>query len=343
MKKLSLKLVAVLAVLGILLAGLASCSHSDSLTIYSGRSEALIGPLIAQWEKQSGIDVEVRYGNSTDLALLLNEEGSKTPADIFISQSPGALSFLASQDLLAQIPQSLSDKIRPQFQSANSTWLGLSGRERVLVYNTDLVSEDELPLGVAELTDAIYKGRVAVAPNNSSFQDFITAMKSAWGLEATEEWLKGMADNDAPNYSKNSAIVTAVVSGEVDMGLVNHYYLLRELEENPGAPALNYYFPSDDIGSLLIITAGAIIAESNKKTEAAQLLEFLVSQDSQTFFVQETKEYSLLPDAAAPAGVPNLDAFASGNSAGLQLLDERLEETLRETLTLIENSGITNQ
>lgn len=335
-RRMFFRLTAILVGVFFISTGLAACNHSESITIYSGRSEALIGPLIARWEKQSGINVDVRYGNSTDLALLINEEGDKTPADIFISQSPGALGFLGSQDLLAQIPQNISEKIQPNFRASDNTWLGLSGRERVLVYNTDLVSEADLPTSVAELTDAIYKGRVGVAPNNSSFQDFITAMGFAWGKEATKDWLAGMAANNAPNYPKNSAIVTAVVAGEVEMGLVNHYYLLRELAENPTAPARNYYFPSGDIGSLLIITAGAILEESNNKTEATDLLDFLVNQDSQTYFVEETREYSLLPNITAPAGVPDLEAFVSPNLTNLQLLGENLKDTIE----LIQNSGI---
>lgn len=334
-KKLTILLILVLAG-----SFVASCNHSDdssgSLVIYSGRNETLIAPLIESWEEVSGINVEVRYDNSTTLALTLDREGARTPADIFISQSPGALGFLSAKNLLSPISNDVLSKLQSEFQASDATWIGLSGRQRVLVYNTNLVSEDELPSSIAELTQELYKGRVAVAPNNSSFQDFITALQFAWGKDATEEWLQGMAANNAPNYAKNSAIVSAVMAGEVEMGLVNHYYLLRALAENPNAPAKNHYFPSDDIGSLLIITAAGITESSNNKTAAEQFLNYMTDQMAQEYFVRTIQEYSLLPDIPAPDGVPNLDSFILPDLANLILLGAELEDTI----ALIENSGI---
>ncbi len=333
----------IVAITGITVVALAlaSCSHSNSegsgtITLYSGRSESLIQPLINTFESESGIKVNVRYGSSADLALLINEEGSKSPADIFISQSPGALGFLESKNRLANLPSSIANKVRENFRSSNSKWVGLTGRERVLVYNTNVPISD-LPNSIDDLTDSKYRGRVAIAPRNGSFQDFITAMRLARGDDATEQWLQAMANNQSPNYAKNSAIVSAVIAGEVDMGLVNHYYLLRQKAEDPNAPAKNYFFPPEDIGALLIVTAGAIIKESSNKSDSEKLLEFLLNENSQNTFVQETREYSLLPNIDSPEGVPTLHAFADRNL----LADlNRLGEALGETLALIEKSGI---
>ena len=228
----------------------------DPLTVYSGRNEDLIGPLVEMFEEATGIEADVRYGSSADLALLIETEGDATPADVFISQSPGAMGYLATQDRLQALPASILDAVDALYRAGDGTWLGFSGRQRVLVYNPNLVDPADLPGSVLELTDPAYNGRVAVAPANSSFQDFITAMRFESGDDVTLAWLEGMAANNSPNYPKNSAIVDAVLRGEVDMGLVNHYYLLRFLAEDPDAPGINHNFASDDIGSLLIVTTG---------------------------------------------------------------------------------------
>lgn len=285
----------------------AQTGTSDSITLYSGRSEALIGPVIERFEAATGINVNVRYGNSADLALLIDTEGSATPADIFISQSPGAIGFLNGEGRLRQLSDSVLDLLPAESRPEDGTWVGLTGRQRVLVYNPDLVTEAELPSSVFELTDPFYAGRVGIAPQNSSFQDFITAMRIDQGDAAAEEWLSGMASNDSPNYPKNSAIVDAVIRGEIDMGLVNHYYLLRVLDEEPNASGVNHYFAPDDIGALVIATAIATLAESEAPVTAEQFISYLLLAEAQDYFGLETKEYPLGKSASAlPAELPPL-------------------------------------
>jgi len=305
-------LVVLVAILGVACGGEGGGSgDQSSITLYSGRSEDLIAPLLNQFTAETGIKVDVRYGDSAELALLLQAEGASSPADVFISQSPGALGLLAGEDLLAELPASLTDRVVAGFAGSNGRWVGLSGRVRVLVYNEELVPEADLPASVLDLVDPSYAGRVAVAPSNGSFQDFVTAMRSELGDEATVDWLAGMAANRAPNYPKNSAIVDAVGRGEVEMGLVNHYYNLRALEADPSLPSVNYFFPVDDVGSLVIVTGGAVVAASDQRDSGEALLTWLLSDSAQAQFVTETQEYSLLPDADHPAGVPELRGFAA--------------------------------
>ncbi len=335
--KTAFRLATILALLLILSTALFACSDSGPhITVYSGRSEGFIGEFLKKWEDESGIQVNVKYGTSTDLALLINEEGSKSPADVFISQSPGAVGYLDSRGLLAQLPANLNAKILREYRSENGTWLGITGRQRVLIYNPELIEPENLPASLDELTQPAYKGKVAVAAQNSSFQDFVTALRFERGDSATLEWLKAMADNNSPNYSKNSAIVSAVVAGEVEMGLVNHYYLLRELAENPSAAGVNYYFEAEDPGSLLIITAGTILKSSNKQDAAAELLDFLSSASIQSQLVASTREYPLHPDVSTPSGVPNLEAFSSPALNDFN----RLGQELLNTIQLIQQSGI---
>ncbi|MDE0195913.1 MAG: extracellular solute-binding protein [bacterium] len=308
----------------------------DPITIYSGRNEDLIGPLVEMFEEQTGIEADVRYGSSPDLALLIETEGDATPADVFISQSPGAMGYLATQDRLQLLPASLLGAVDESYQAGDGTWVGFSGRQRVLVYNPNLVDPADLPGSVLDLTDPAYDGRVAVAPANSSFQDFITAMRVQSGDDATLAWLEGMAANDSPNYPKNSAIVDAVLRGEVDMGLVNHYYLLRFLAEDPDGPGINHNFAPDDIGSLLIVTTGAVLGTSDQPSAAQAFIEFMLTRQAQEFYASETREYPLAAGVEPPGELAPLDVAGVMDTIDFDLLGGGLARTQE----LIDQSGI---
>ena len=316
--------------------GLGACGDggSDTLTVYSGRTENLIGPLLDDFTEATGIDVEVRFGQSADLALLIDQEGDRSPADVFISQSPGAVGFLAEADLLRPIGDDALELVDPAFRSASGRWVAMSGRVRVVVYNRDLVDPGDLPTSVFGLTDERYRGQVAVAPANGSFQDFVTAMREIHGDDATAEWLEGMADNDARTYPKNSAIVQAVGRGDVPMGLVNHYYNYRELAENPGAPSVNYFFPDGDVGSLLIATALGVLESTDDADLADDFVEFMLGEQAQRFFSEETLEYPIAASVAPAADLPPL------SSIEVATYDfDRLGGGLERTRELINDSG----
>ena len=335
--RVSTTLLAVVLVVALATTLLAGCGDDSdkSITLYSGRNEPLIGPIIERFEAETGISVNVRYGNSADLALLIDTEGSNSPADVFISQSPGAIGFLNGKGRLRALPDSLLSLHPETNRSPDGNWVGLTGRQRVLVYNPNLVSQSDLPDSVFALTDPKYSGRVGVAPQNSSFQDFITGMRTSQGDDVTADWLKGMADNNSPNYAKNSAIVDAVVRGEVDMGLVNHYYLLRRLDEEPNASGVNHYFAPDDIGSLVIVTAGAVLDSSDNRGNAERLLRFLLNEEAQTYFATETKEYPLVAGVSA---LPELPPRPELTTAAIDF--GNLTGGLERTLNLIQASGI---
>ncbi|MCH9815581.1 MAG: extracellular solute-binding protein [Actinomycetia bacterium] len=313
----------------------ASSADPNAVTVYSGRTENLIGPLLAEFTEQTQIPVDVRYGDSADLALLVNEEGDRSPADVFISQSPGAIGFLAGEDRLSALPESSLNRVKSAFRNKDGEWVGLSGRVRVLVYNKDEVEESELPPSVFDLTGSDYEGRVALAPSNGSFQDFVTAMRAESGEETTQNWLDGMAANGAVSYANNTAIVEAVGRGEIPMGLVNHYYNARAQAENPDVASENYFFPNKDIGSLLIATAMGVLSSANQTQEAQELVNFLLSDSAQEFFSTETSEYPLAKGVAAPPGVPPLDSLEY-DTVDL----DSLGGGLAKTLEMIEASGL---
>jgi len=323
----------------VLSVALTACSDDGGrLTIYSGRTENLVGPLLDRFAEETGIKIDVRYADSADLALLIDEEGDRSPADVFLSQSPGAIGHLAGNDRLQALPQDILDRVESRFRDQDGLWVGLSGRVRVLAYNTAEVDEDELPDSVFDLTDPEFEGRVAVPPSNGSFQDFVTAMRALEGDDRTLDWLKGMAANDAPVYANNNAIVQAVGRGEVPMGLVNHYYGYRAKEENPDLAVENHIFPDGDVGALLLETAVGILDGADERDEARQFVEFLLEEEAQTFFSEETFEYPLAGGVEPAADLLPLDEIVT---AEVSLSD--LEGGLRRTQELIRESGVDDE
>ena len=317
------------------LVGVACAGGDETVTVYSGRTENLIGPILEDFTEATGIEVEVRYGKSADLALLIDEEGDRSPADLFISQSPGAVGFLAGEGHLRPIDQDVLQAVPDEFRNAGDLWVGMSGRVRVIVYNRDLVDPSELPASVFALTDERFRGRVGVAPANSSFQDFVTAMREINGDRATLEWLRGLEANDARTYANNTSIVQAVGRGDVPMGLVNHYYNLRAKAEDPGTPSENYYFPDNNIGSLLIVTAIGVLSTTDNPDLADRLVEFMLSEPAQRFYSEQTFEYALTAGVGPPRGLPPL--------ADLEVATydfDRLGGGLERTKELIDESGL---
>jgi iron(III) transport system substrate-binding protein len=325
------------ALLAIAAAGLAAggCGGDrDALTVYSGRTEELVGPLLERFSEETGVAIDVRYGDTAELALLLGEEGERTPADVYWSQSPGATAYLADRDLLAPLPREVLDLVDPDFEDPEGLWTGVSGRQRVLVYNREQVAEPELPSSVFDLTDERYRGRVGLAPSNGSFQDFVTAMRDIAGEEAAAAWLRGMAGNDARTYANNNAIVEAAGRGEIDMGLVNHYYNYRFLAEDPGLPTRNHEFAAGDIGALVLPSSASVLAASDQPDEAQRFVAFLLSEEAQRYFADETYEYPLARDVPPAQGVPPLSSLRPPDEDPGRLGD------IAGTAKLIADSGL---
>lgn len=319
---------------------LSACSSSSSestpqsdLVVYSGRSEELIGPLMQQFEQESGLNVEVRYGDTAELAAQVLEEGDKTPADIFFSQDAGALQVLQDEGLTTTLPADTIKVVPAKFRSADGQWVGTSGRARVLIYNTDNVDKADLPPSVQELVEPQWKGQVAIAPTNASFQSFVTAMRMTLGEEQTREWLEGMVANDVQKYENNSAIVDAVNAGQVEVGLVNHYYLYEKAEEL-GADALaaeNAAFAPGDVGNLVNVAGVAALELTPAATE---FVEFVLSDPAQDYFAQEVAEYPLVKGVPAKEGLPPLSEIEAPDVALGELSD------LRGTQDLLMDVGL---
>jgi iron(III) transport system substrate-binding protein len=320
-------------------AGCGSDSGGDesggSVTVYSGRTQNLVEPILNRFAEETGISVEVRYGDTSDLALLIAEEGDRSPADVFLSQSPGAVGFLDQEGLLAPLPDDILDRVAEGFHAKDGNWVGFSGRKRVLVFNPEVTDEATLPDSVLDLVEPEWKGRIGVAPSNASFQDFVSAMRFRIGDDATRAWLEGIADNDAFTFANNAAIVAAVGRGEVEVGLVNHYYVYQALAQDPDFPAINYNFPVDDIGSLVIVTGASMLQSTDSQIEAEELIRFLLNDEAQRYFSDQTFEYPLAAGVEPAEILPEIEL---GGSADIEL--DQLGGDLQSTREMIRDSGL---
>ncbi|MGH2593534.1 MAG: extracellular solute-binding protein [Anaerolineae bacterium] len=316
-------------------ASLPAPGSSGALVVYSGRSEELVGPIIKVFENETGIDVQVRYGDTAELAATILEEGSRSPADVYFAQDAGALGALAQAGRLQQLADDLLSAVEPRFRSPDGLWVGLSGRARVVVYNTDKLAPTDLPDSIWGFTDPKWNGKIGWAPTNGSFQAFVTALRVIEGEDRARKWLLGVQANNPKVYERNTAIVDAVAKGEIEVGFVNHYYLFRFLKEQGDAfPARNYFFPAGDIGNLINV-AGAGILDTSKNVEAAEaFIRFMLSAQAQTYFAEQTTEYPLVEGIPIDPRLMPLSQIDKPN-IDLSNLDD-----LDGTLQLLQELGI---
>jgi len=273
----------------------ASAAEGESLTVYSGRSEELVGRIIERFREHSGVEVLVRYGKTAEMAATILEEGENTPADVFFAQDAGALGALAQAGRFTPLPASILDRVERRFRAPDGTWVGISGRARVVVYNRENVSVEELPDDIHDLCEPKWQGRVGWAPPNGSFQTFVTALRVTEGEQGAREWLECMRDNETKVYPKNTPIVAAVGAGEIDLGLANHYYLFRFLKEHGTSfPARNHVLPGGDAGTLVNVAGVGILDATDNEDTAVQFVEFLLGPEAQQYFTNETYEYPLV-------------------------------------------------
>ena len=308
---------------------------SGPVTVYSGRNEDFIGPLLARFEESRGIDLEVRYGDSAELAATILEEGDRSPADVFISQDAGALGAVAEQGLLAPVDRAVLDRVDERFRSPEGLWIGISGRARVAAYNTETLAEADLPSAITGFTDPAWRGRIGFPPTNASFQAFVAAMILTDGEDATRMFLEGLQANDPVLLESNSDTVRAVAAGEIEVGFVNHYYKYEVEAEDGDIPVENHFFRDGDPGAL-VNAAGASLLASSDQAEAAQaLLDFLTGDEGQTYFAQETFEYPVVPGYEPSVELVPLEQIESPD---IDLSD--LSGTLEPALRLLAEVGL---
>ena len=325
-----------LALVLLVLVGLVGHGLAQSLTLYSGRGEGLVQPLLDRFTAETGISVAVRYGDTAQLAVLILEEGRASPADVFWGQDAGALGALSLAGSFRALPENLSADLPGIYASAAELWVATSGRARVLAYSSERTAGEAWPQSVFDLTDPAYRGRVAWAPTNGSFQAFVTAMRVVYGEEAARDWLRGMMANDVQAYRNNTTQIEAIAAGEVDYALVNNYYLLRFLDDDPAYPVAQGFFADGDIGNLVNVAGAGIVATSRNVEAAERFLKYLLSQDAQEYFTNVVYEYPVTPGVEPNEALVGFDALLAASPD----LDLDVLEDLEGTLDLLREVGL---
>lgn len=305
----------------------------QTITVYSGRSEDLIAPLLKLFTTETGIGVEVRYSDSASLAAQILEEGSNVKADAFLSQDAGALGAISAAGAFKKLNTNITGLVDAKYRSTDDTWVGVSGRSRVLSYNPALVTESVLPKSIFDLAEPKWKGKIGIAPTNASFQSAVTAMRVLEGNEKTLAWLKAMKTN-AVLFEKNSQILEAVEAGQVSAGLINHYYWFERAAE-VGQDKMNSkmaWFAAGDAGNLINVAGVGVLSD---KPEAQTFAKWLLGKSAQTFFVETTFEYSL-------TGLPAAKTLPELNELPAAKIDLSALAPLAETLQFIRDAGLTD-
>lgn len=314
---------------------LAGCGGGADLTVYSGRNEALVGDLVEQFEEQSGLDVEVRYADSAELAATLEEEGDSSPADVFFAQDAGSLG--AVENLLVRLPAGALRSVPPRFRDPRGRWVGTSARARVVAYSTERLEEGELPDSIFDFTKPEWKGRIGFPPPNASFQAFVSGMRLQVGEERTRDWLEAIKRNQPKLYENNIQTEEAIARGEVDVGFVNHYYLGELKKERPDFPVANHFLRDGDPGALVNAAGVGVLKTAEHPEEAQRFVRFLLSRSGQSYFRNETFEYPLTAGVPPPDDVPPLEEV-HGPDIELDALGDELSDTLK----LLDEVGLTS-
>ena len=283
---------------------------ADALTVYSGRSEELVGPILEQFTEETGIEVAFRGGDSGEMAAQLLTEGDASPADVFFSQDAGALGAVEDAGLLAALPEELLSSCRPSSVRRTVSGSAMSGRVRVLVVNPELVPDP--PTTIDELLDPQWKGKLGFAPTNASWQSFVTALRLTRGEDGARTWLEAFAEQDPVAYERNGAVRDAVDAGDVSIGLVNHYYVYEKIAAE-GEDERRRPQPVPRSGGPRWADQrrrrGHPVVERRAGRCDASLVEFLLGENAQTYFAETTYEYPLRSGVPVAEGLPALDTL----------------------------------
>jgi iron(III) transport system substrate-binding protein len=304
--------------------------QSTTLTIYSGRDERFVKPILDAFTQRTGIALEVRYGDSSTLAATLIEEASNSPADVFLSQDAGALGAVAGKRLLAVLPQTTLRRVAPRFRAPSKRWIGISGRARVVAYNTDTLKAADLPPTIWGYTSPRWRGKIGLPPTNASFQAFVSAMRMRAGDDRTRDWLVALKSNDVKFFPNNSGVLAAIARREVEIGFVNHYYLYQLKETSPSAPVANHFLSGRDPGALINVAGAGVLTSSGNQRQALRLVDYLLGREAQRFFARSPgrAEYPLAGGVRPRLGLPDL-AKIEGAKINLGALGSRLPSTLQ--------------
>ena len=310
--------------------------ETPTLTVYSGRSEELVGGLIERMQAAIGAPVEVRYGSTGEMSAQLLEEGPNTPADLFFAQDAGALGALSKAGLLAPLPPETLALADERYRAPDGTWVATSVRARVIAYNPDRTAQADLPTSLEGLLDPRWRGQIGYAPSNASWLSFVTGLRLLRGEDGARQWLTAFAAQQPQRFEGNGAIVDAVDQGTVALGLVNHYYLYEKTSEIDPATyqVANHYVPDDPLGLVNVAGAG-VLSAADQPELANRAVAYLLSAEAQQYLVDQTSEYPTVAGVAPTRSDPPLPPLESLSPPPVSLADldsvDVTQQMLQET------------
>lgn len=307
------RIAGVISVVAVVM-GLTACSGSDEadeLLIYNAQHESLTKEWIDAFTKETGIKVSYRQGGDTELGNQLVAEGDASPADVFLTENSPAMAAVERAGLFADLSPDTITQVPAQYRPATGKWTGVAARSTVFVYNPSRLQPDQLPASLVDLQRPEWKGRWGAPPAKADFQAIVAALLQLKGEPATAEWLAGMKTN-AVIYNDNIATLKAVNAGEVDGGVIYHYYWFRDqskTKEISGNTAL-HYFKNEDPGAFVSLSGGGVLESSDKKDQAQQFLAFITGKAGQEVLEKGTSfEYPVASGVPANPALPPLDSL----------------------------------
>ena len=299
---------AVLTALGAAGALTACGSDGDALTVYSAQHESLVRTMLEDFTAETGIEVEFRDANDTELANQIVQEGEASPADVFLTENSPAIDVVDDAGLLAPLESATLDQVDEAYRPSSGNWVGFAARSTVLAYQPAAVAEADLPGSILELADPAYEGRVGIAAGGADFQAIVSAVLALEGEGATREWLTGLERN-AEVYASNTAVMQAVDEGQVDVGVMYHYYWYRDQAENGllGDDAELHYFRNQDPGAFVSVSGAGVLASSDQPEQAQRLVRFLTDRAAQERLAESSAlEYAVGSGVASAEALPPL-------------------------------------
>jgi iron(III) transport system substrate-binding protein len=313
---------------------LSACGGDDgpSITVYNAQHEQLLEEVAPLFEEETGIDVKLRSGSDLELANQLVQEGDASPADVFLTENSPAMSLVDRAGLFAPVDQGTVDLIPSQFVPADKRWIGFLARSTVVVYNKDQLSPEELPDSILDFAKPEWAGRISYSPTGADFQAIVSAVLELEGEDATRDWLQGLADNGTV-YDGNNVVLESVNAGEVEAGIIYHYYWYRDQKES-GQNSDNselYFFGNQDPGAFVSVSGAGVLASSDRPDDAQAFVNFLAGTEGQQAIADSyALEYPLNPDVSLAPPVkpfaelepPRVDASTLNSEKVIELMQD---------------------
>ncbi|HID9092902.1 TPA: iron ABC transporter substrate-binding protein [Enterobacter mori] len=290
-----------------------AADNNPGIVVYNAQHENLVQSWVDGFTKETGINVTLRNGGDSELGNQLVQEGSASPADVFLTENSPSMVLVDNAKLFAPLDADTLKQVPAEFRPAHGRWIGIAARSTVFVYNPQKLNESQLPASLMDLAKPEWKGRWAASPSGADFQAIVSAMLALKGEQATLDWLKAMKTNFVA-YKGNSTVMKAVNAGQIDGGVIYHYYRFVD-QSKTGENSKNtqlYYFKHQDPGAFVSLSGGGVLASSKHKAQAQAFIKYITGKEGQeSLRTNNAFEYAVGVNAASnPKLVPLKDLDA---------------------------------